>query len=252
MGATAIAHRHRPRLALPRLCEAIESRGSCRHGFRAAVSASAACLLRRPVDIGRIVAAADQIRAVTGAHFTYVHHTGKDAARGARGHSLLRAATDTEIEVAACLLTLTKQRDMTGGFTIGFKLIDLGIGTEPGKSPIKSAVVEWQDAGGSKKAAKDKTKTVPPTMRLLMDVVNAAILESGQLIRPFHDEPPVKAVPDSAIRVRYYARVAEKAQPDDEPKRLSARQRKNFDNSVRAALNRQPIIAGEWNGDRWI
>ena len=28
-----------------------------------------------------------------------VHHTGKDTAKGARGHSLLRAATDTEIEV---------------------------------------------------------------------------------------------------------------------------------------------------------
>ena len=52
-----------------------------------------------PVDMGRIVVAADRIRAETGAHFTYVHHTGKDAARGARGHSLLRAATDTEIEV---------------------------------------------------------------------------------------------------------------------------------------------------------
>jgi RecA-family ATPase len=54
-----------------------------------------------PVDMGRIVAAADRFRAGTGAHFTYVHHTGKDAARGARGHSLLRAATDTELETTA-------------------------------------------------------------------------------------------------------------------------------------------------------
>jgi RecA-family ATPase len=48
-----------------------------------------------PVDMGRVVASADSFRAETGAHFTYVHHTGKDAARGARGHSLLRAATET-------------------------------------------------------------------------------------------------------------------------------------------------------------
>jgi len=64
-----------------------------------------------PVDMGRVVASADRFRAETGAHFTYVHHTGKDAARGARGHSLLRAATDTEIETTASALTLTKQRD---------------------------------------------------------------------------------------------------------------------------------------------
>jgi len=35
-----------------------------------------------PVDMGRVVAAADLLRDETGAHFTYVHHTGKDAARG--------------------------------------------------------------------------------------------------------------------------------------------------------------------------
>jgi RecA-family ATPase len=72
-----------------------------------------------PVDMGRIVLAADTIRHETGAHFSYVHHTGKDAARGARGHSLLRAGTDTEAEVAQGTLSATKQRDMEGGFTIG-------------------------------------------------------------------------------------------------------------------------------------
>jgi RecA-family ATPase len=34
-----------------------------------------------PVDMGRIVASADRFRAETAAHFTYVHHTGKDRAR---------------------------------------------------------------------------------------------------------------------------------------------------------------------------
>jgi RecA-family ATPase len=71
-----------------------------------------------PEDMGLIVMAADKIRAATGAHFTYVHHTGKDAARGARGHSLLRAATDTEIEVAGSIITVEKQRDMEGGYSL--------------------------------------------------------------------------------------------------------------------------------------
>jgi hypothetical protein len=93
-----------------------------------------------PVDMGRIVAAADRFRAETGAHFTYVHHTGKDAARGARGHSLLRAATDTEIETTAGSLTLTKQRDGELGFKIGFRLVDLEIGMDAKGNCVKSAV----------------------------------------------------------------------------------------------------------------
>jgi hypothetical protein len=84
-----------------------------------------------PVDMGRIVLAADRIRAETGAHFSYVHHCGKDAARGPRGHSLLRAATDTEIEVTAGALKVTKQRDMERGEAYGFKLTDVYIGDDP-------------------------------------------------------------------------------------------------------------------------
>ena len=82
-----------------------------------------------PVDIRRIVASADRFRSETGAHFTYVHHTGK--ARGARGHSLLRAATDTEIETSASSMALTKQRDGELGFQIGFTLVDIDIGRDP-------------------------------------------------------------------------------------------------------------------------
>ena len=92
------------------------------------------------VDMGRVVVAADRIRAETGAHFSYVHHCGKDAARGARGHSLLRAATDTEIEVTAGALKVTKQRDMERGEAYGFKLTDVYIGDDPEGRPVRSAV----------------------------------------------------------------------------------------------------------------
>src|SRR4051794_7900973 len=51
-----------------------------------------------PDDMGAFVRNVDRIRADTGAAVLMVHHTGKDTSRGARGHSLLRAATATEIE----------------------------------------------------------------------------------------------------------------------------------------------------------
>ena len=49
-----------------------------------------------PEDMGALVRNIDRLRDETGGAVLLVHHSGKDLSRGARGHSLLRAATDTE------------------------------------------------------------------------------------------------------------------------------------------------------------
>ena len=49
--------------------------------------------------MGAFVVNSDHIRHKTGAHVMAVHHSGKDAAKGARGHSSLKGAVDTEIEL---------------------------------------------------------------------------------------------------------------------------------------------------------
>lgn len=103
-------------------------------------------------DMGSVVIAADKIRAATGVHFTYIHHSGKDSARGARGHSLLRAAADTEIEVTRTKIEVTKQRDMESGVKIGFRLVDVPLALDPEGAPIKSAVVEWEPIEGASEA----------------------------------------------------------------------------------------------------
>jgi hypothetical protein len=53
-----------------------------------------------PDDMSAFIRNIDRIRQETGAHVLIVHHCGKDAAKGARGHSCLRAATDTKIELS--------------------------------------------------------------------------------------------------------------------------------------------------------
>ncbi|OOY07357.1 helicase RepA family protein [Thioclava sp. F36-7] len=50
-------------------------------------------------EMGSVIASLDRIRRETGAHVMLVHHTGKDATKGARGSSALRAAVDAEIAV---------------------------------------------------------------------------------------------------------------------------------------------------------
>ena len=74
------------------------------------------------VDMGALVRNLDRIKDRTRAHVMAVHHSGKNVAKGARGHSLLRAATDTEIEVAEGRITATKQRDMPMDFERAFTL----------------------------------------------------------------------------------------------------------------------------------
>ncbi len=87
-----------------------------------------------PEAMGTLVRNIDYLRDRTGAAVASVHHTGKDASRGARGHSLLRAAIDTEIEVAfdedmnVRTATVVKQREMSksAAITFGLEVIELG------------------------------------------------------------------------------------------------------------------------------
>jgi putative DNA primase/helicase len=104
-------------------------------------------------DMGIVVRHVDLIRQETGAHFLLIHHSGKDAARGARGWSGLRAATDTEIEITADPVTgshaaeVTKQRDIPGkGDRIGFRLQTVELGMGKWGTPITSCVVIDADA----------------------------------------------------------------------------------------------------------
>ena len=102
-----------------------------------------------PDDMGALVRGADRVRVVTGAHLSFIHHTGKDETKGARGHSLLRAAVDTEIEIkriggarGAIAVTVTKQRDLDIGPPLAFQLATVELGTNRRGKPVTSCIVE--------------------------------------------------------------------------------------------------------------
>jgi hypothetical protein len=94
-------------------------------------------------DMGKFVANCDRVRAATGAALNIVHHTGKDKARGARGSSALRAATDTEIEIDAGTLTMTKQRDAGKFNELKFTLDVVEVGRREDGAAVTSCVVRW-------------------------------------------------------------------------------------------------------------
>jgi hypothetical protein len=116
------------------------------------------------VDMGRLIGAADRLRETTGAHVMLLHHLGKDAARGARGHSSLKAALDTEIEVTVDEATkthyakVTKQRDLPSkGETFACKFIPVELGTDQWGNPITACAVEASEVGIGKPAPRRMT-----------------------------------------------------------------------------------------------
>jgi hypothetical protein len=98
-------------------------------------------------DMTALIGNCDRVRHATGAHVCIIHHSGKDEARGARGHSSLRAATDTEIEikrdpeVTRSIVKVVKQRDLEADEPLAFTLKSVNLGTNKRGKPVTSCVV---------------------------------------------------------------------------------------------------------------
>ena len=122
-------------------------------------------------DMGALVANADHIRRTLGCCFEFIHHAGKDAARGARGHSSLKAATDTEIEISACngvhVMRPSKQRDFALGDEFAFTLKQIEIGTDAKGEIITTCVPVPAGIGTGKSRKKSPTKQEQLAIRTL-------------------------------------------------------------------------------------
>jgi len=146
-----------------------------------------------PDDMGSFVRNCDHIRQETGAHVMVVHHAGKDEARGARGHSLLKAAADTEIEVSAngaiSTATVTKQRDYPGGESLKFGLQEIELG-EDGRGV--GVVVPADDGGLSprQETSARKRKTTSRSAQIARQALDRAIDEMGQVPPASNHIPP--------------------------------------------------------------
>jgi hypothetical protein len=97
-------------------------------------------------DMTVFISNIDALRDHTGAHMLIVHHTGKDKSKGARGHSSLKAATDTEIELenkgGVIFATATKQRDMAAGEPVSFTLRVHELGVDSDGDPITTCTID--------------------------------------------------------------------------------------------------------------
>ena len=109
-------------------------------------------------DMGEILQAAKMLQALTGGLVVLVHHTGKNAAAGLRGHSSLFAAMDAAIEVSRNGdrrdWKVAKSKDGQDGNAYPFTLKVETLGTDEYGDPVTSCVILRDTAAHEVKQAK--------------------------------------------------------------------------------------------------
>jgi hypothetical protein len=112
-------------------------------------------------DMGAFITAMGKVQEFLNCALMVLHHSGKDAAKGLRGHSSLLGAVDTELELLRFdeqmkgVLTISKQKDGADNERFGFEMVEVeirpaGLGLS---DPIVSLAVQASDS-----AVNDMTK----------------------------------------------------------------------------------------------
>lgn len=141
-------------------------------------------------DMGEILEAAKTLQTLTGGLVVLVHHTGKNAAAGLRGHSSLFAAMDAAIEVSRegdrREWKVAKSKDGIDGEACPFKLAVEVLGTEPTGEAITSCVVVRDTAVEDVRAVK-----LPQggNQRVILDALRP-MFKDGQTGKP--GAPPLR------------------------------------------------------------
>lgn len=96
-------------------------------------------------DMGRVIESAKRLADAVLGLVILVHHSGKDAGRGMRGHSSLFAAMDAVVEVTRTKLgrewSIAKSKDSVDGAGQGFDLRSVNLGQDKWAMEVTSCVV---------------------------------------------------------------------------------------------------------------
>jgi hypothetical protein len=143
--------------------------------------------------MGAFITSCGHLQQVFEAALLVIHHSGKDQAKGLRGHSSLLGAVDTELELLRFddqprgVVTISKQKDGEDGVRYGFEMVEIEIDepTEKGlglDEPRKSLAVNPSDGEALAKADEAKKvglnrsgkgKKQQIAVQALRDVINA-------------------------------------------------------------------------------
>lgn len=124
-------------------------------------------------DITKAVKHCAALHRATGATVVLIHHSGKDASKGARGSTALLGACDCEIEVIRTgderVATVTKLKNGADGARFGFKLNVVPVGMDADGDVVSSCVLEHSTA---KPKAKQCNRTGGVAQKIAQDAFN--------------------------------------------------------------------------------
>jgi archaellum biogenesis ATPase FlaH len=150
-------------------------------------------------DMGMFISNIMRLKAYFNCHILIVHHTGKDRSKGARGHSSLRAALDTEIELKADGLvrvaSVTKQRDMESGKKVAFTLEVVELGLDEDLDAVTSCVVSPADVPDSMA----KKKRMDGYNQVAHQALHDALKKYGRKIADSEHYPSNRQVVDARL-----------------------------------------------------
>ena len=132
-------------------------------------------------DMGRLIAGAKALQAALGGLVLLVHHSGKDASRGLRGHSSLHGALDAVVEVVRDgdrrEWRVPKVKDGEDGAAHPFQLAVVELGEDADGEPVTSAVVQPLDAAAI--TPRPQAPAAGTNQRIAWDVLGPMLRAAG-------------------------------------------------------------------------
>ena len=146
-------------------------------------------------DMGAFITAAGAIQGKYECSLLVVHHAGKDATKGLRGHSSLLGAVDTELEIIRIegaqppkgILHISKQKDGEDGQRIGFRMVEVSstsggvVDFESGDSSLAVEADADMDTDRINQSAPPNRTGAGMNQRLALSCLHDAIKKYGEM-----------------------------------------------------------------------
>lgn len=139
--------------------------------------------------MGSFITSMGKIQEFLACALMVLHHSGKDLAKGLRGHSSLLGAVDTQLEIlrfedqAKGIISLTKQKDGQDGIRIGFEMTEVEISSSSlGFDPVVSLAVQASDEAVNQASKRGKSNSgAGKNQRLEMSCLENVVKAKGTI-----------------------------------------------------------------------
>ena len=168
-------------------------------------------------EMTAFIAAMDYIAAELECLVVVVHHSGKDQSRGARGHSSLLGAIETEIEITrpskettGRIAKMTKMKEGGDGDEFAFELEQFVLGDDEDGEPVSTCVVSHTELDPTKH--KPKRQPLGPNEQLLLKSYELFQCEHPDMFTPIGIGFPERQT--RCVELESFRKFAEERMPD--------------------------------------